>query len=45
MVISNNVIKKGNIVTQRATHQNILTTNQLCKDVTQRHMEIVSSNI
>ena len=34
-VRTKNMLQKGDIVTQRATHKNTLTTNQLCKDVTQ----------
>ena len=43
-VISKKVLQKGNILTQISTHKNKLTTNQLCKDVTQRHVESVYSN-
>ena len=44
MVRSKNVLQKGDILAHRATHKNTLTTNQLYKDVTQQHIESVSSN-
>ena len=33
------MLQKDDILTHRATHKNTLTTNHLCKDVTQGHVE------
>ena len=40
-----NLLKKVDITNQMATHKNTLATNQLFNEVTQEHMENVSSNI
>ena len=43
-VILKNMLQKGYIVKQRVTHNTAMATNQLCKYVTKRHVENVSSN-
>ena len=43
-VKSKNALQKGGIATQIVTQKNKLTTNQLCKYMTQQNVKSVSSN-